>query len=167
MKKLLWLVLLMPVALSVSACQSTPQQATGAPAAGTPTPEQLYQEGRAAYEAGDYVIAAEKFAEVAAADPEHVKALINWGAALAQNGQPLEAISKYQQALARDPNNAAAYYNWGVALERLRKHAEAIEKYERAVALQSDLLTPALQSYLQRRRPLLQDTQIGTPPAKQ
>jgi tetratricopeptide (TPR) repeat protein len=166
MKKLLWL-LLMPVMLIATACQSTQQQATGAPAAGTPSLEQLYQEGRAAYEAGDYATAAEKFAEVANADPEHVKALINWGAALAASGNPLEAISKYQQALARDPNNAAAYYNWGVALERLRKHAEAIEKYERAVALQSDLLTPTLQSYLQRRRPLLQDTQIGTPPAKQ
>jgi tetratricopeptide (TPR) repeat protein len=166
MKQSLWLVLFMPVALIVTACQSAPQ-ATGAPAAGTPTLEQLYQEGRAAYEAGDFATAAERFAEVANADPEHVKALINWGAALASSGQPLEAISKYQQALARDPNNAAAYYNWGVALERLRKHAEAIEKYERAVALQSDLLTPTLQSYLKRRRPLLQDTQIGTPPAKQ
>lgn len=166
MKTSWWLGLLIPVVLIVTACQSTPQ-ATGAPAAGTPTLEQLYQEGRAAYEAGDYVIAAEKFAAVAEANPQHVNALINWGAALAQSGQPLEAIAKYQQALARDPNNAKAYYNWGVALERLRKHAQAIEKYERAVALQSDLLTPTLQSYLQRRRPLLQDTQIGTPPVKQ
>ena len=119
MKQSLWLVLFMPVALIVTACQSAPQ-ATGAPAAGTPTLEQLYQEGRAAYEAGDYVTAAEKFAAVAEADPEHVKALINWGAALAWSGQPLEAIAKYQQALARDPNNAAAHQNKSEALKNLR-----------------------------------------------
>lgn len=166
MRKPLWLVLLVPVALLLASCQSTQQQATVASEAGTPTLEQQYQAGRAAYEAGDFVTATEKFAEVANADPERINALINWGAALAQSGKPLEAIPKYQQALARDPNNAAAYYNWGVALERLRKHAEAIEKYEHAIALQSELLTPALQSYLQRQRPLVQDTQIGTPPTR-
>ena len=99
---------------------------------------------------------------MASADPEHLKALINWGSALSRGDKPSEAIPKFQQALARDPDNAAAYYNWGVALERMRKHREAIEKYEQALALRNDLLTPTLQQYLQRHRPLLrQDTEIN------
>lgn len=157
-----WLALLLSAAITLTSCSSAKQQSAGVLEPGSSSLEQVYQEGRATYEGGDFVAAAEKFASVVDVDPEHLNALINWGAALARNGQPLEAIPKYQQALARDPNNAAAYYNWGVALERLRKHAEAVEKYERAVVLQSDLLTPALQDYLQHRNPEKQKTQVGT-----
>jgi tetratricopeptide (TPR) repeat protein len=126
------------------------------------TLEQTYQEGRAAYEAGKFDEAAEKFARVVSADPLHLNALINWGSALSQSGKPLQAIPKYQQALMQDPNKAEAYYNWGVALERLRRHQEAVAKYEQALALRADLLTPTLSRYLENQRPLLQDnTQVG------
>jgi tetratricopeptide (TPR) repeat protein len=166
MKTMFGLVLLFSIPLVLTSCQTPPQPSTAAVAPEPVAIEQLYQEGRAAYEAGDFTAAAEKFARVADADATNLNALINWGAALARGGQALEAISKYQLALARDPNNAAAYYNWGVALERLRKHAEAVEKYERAIALQSDLLTPTLQAYLERQRSRKQDTQISTPPPR-
>lgn len=166
MKTRFGLALLLSLMLMLTSCQTTQQSSTAAVAPEAVALEQLYQEGRAAYEAGDFTVAAEKFARVVDADATNLNALINWGAALARGGQALEAISKYQLALARDPNNAAAYYNWGVALERLRKHAEAVEKYERAIALQSDLLTPTLQAYLERQRSRKQDTQISTPPPR-
>jgi len=166
MKTIFGLALLLTISPMLTSCQSTQQSSAVAVVPEPVVLEQLYQEGRAAYEAGNFTVAAEKFARVVEADPTHVNALVNWGAALARNGQALEAISKYQLALARDPNNAAAYYNWGVALERLRKHAEAAEKYERAIALQSDLLTPTLQAYLERQRSRKQDTQISTPPPR-
>jgi tetratricopeptide (TPR) repeat protein len=156
-------VLFLCAVLGLVSCSSTKPQ--GAALASLPLMlEQTYQEGRAAYEAGKFDDAAEKFARVANADPLHLNALINWGSALSQSGKPIQAIPKYQQALTQDPNRAEAYYNWGVALERLGKHQEAVAKYEQALALRADLLTPALRRYLERQRPLLQDdTQVGPP----
>ena len=126
--------------------------------------EQLYEEAKAAYRAGRYAEAAAKFARVVQADPQHVRALINWGVALSRGGKPQQAIPKFQQALVLDPAQAEAYYNWGVALERLGRHAEAVAKYERAIELNAKLLTPTLKRYLERHRPLTQDTAIESTP---
>jgi len=155
-------VLFLCAVLGLVSCSSKPQ---GSALASLPlTLEQTYQEGRAAYEAGKFDDAAEKFARVVSADPLHLNALINWGSALSQSGKPVQAIPKYQQALMQDPNKAEAYYNWGVALQRLGKHQEAVAKYEQAVALRADLMTPMLHRYLERQRPLLQDdTRVGPP----
>lgn len=144
------------------ACNSQKQSTVAA----TPKPltiEMVYQEGRAAYEAEKYPEAAEKFAQVVQAEPQHINALINWGSALSRSGKPDNAIPKFQQALLIDPAKAEAYYNWGVALERLGKHREAMEKYESALALRADLMTPGLQRYLERHRPQEQETRIKAP----
>jgi tetratricopeptide (TPR) repeat protein len=149
--------------LLLCACSSQKQSEVAA----TPQPlaiEMVYQEGRAAYEAEKYTEAAEKFAQVAQADPQHLNALINWGSALSRSGQPDKAIPKFQQALLIDGTKAEAYYNWGVALARLGKHQEAIEKYESALALRADLITtPGLQHYLERHRLQEQETRIKAP----
>jgi tetratricopeptide (TPR) repeat protein len=106
--------------------------------------------------------AAEKFAYVVSTAPQHLNALINWGLTLDRIGKPIQAIDKYQQALAQDAKKAAAYYNWGWTLERLRKHQEAVTKYEQALALDAELMTPALQRYLQHHRPPQpEDTRVG------
>jgi tetratricopeptide (TPR) repeat protein len=155
------------IAVVLASCQH-PKPPEVALKPGTPALDQLYQEGREAYLAGRYDEAAEKFARVVQADPENMRALINWGVALSRDGKPEQAIPKFQQALAHDPdspNSAEAYLNWGAALARLGKHQEAIEKFERALALKAKLLTPALQRYLQRYRPPQQETEIGSPPA--
>ncbi|HEY7494172.1 MAG TPA: tetratricopeptide repeat protein [Candidatus Tectomicrobia bacterium] len=153
-------VLFLCAMLSLVSCSSKPK---GTALASLPlTLEQTYQEGRAAYEAGKFDEAAEKFARVANADPQYLNALINWGSALSLSGKPMQAIAKYQQALTQDPNKAEAYYNWGVALERLGRHQEAVAKYEQALVLRADLMTPALRRYLERQRPRLQDdTRVG------
>jgi tetratricopeptide (TPR) repeat protein len=159
------LMLCMLLALMMGACSKTTQSAATTPPSAL-TPEQLYQAGRIAYAAERFDEAAENFARVVHEDPQHLNALINWGAALSRSGKPGEAIAKYQQAVLQDPNNAAAYYNWGVALERLGRHPEAVERYDKAIALQAQLLTPELERYLQRHRSTQQDTRIKSVPVK-
>ena len=78
---------------------------------------------------------AAQFARVVAADPEHVKARLNWAAALSYLNKPGEAIVQCQYVLARDPTNAEAYYQWGAVLVRMGKHQEALEKFDQALVL--------------------------------
>lgn len=146
----------------LTACGSETRPAAVPPGATALTLDAIYQEGRAAYEAGKFEEAAEKFARVVQADSQHTKALVNWGAALSRSGKPDQAISKFQQALLQDPGAAAAYYNWGVALQRLGRHPEAVERYAQALTLDSSIANPALQRYLDRHRPQQQeqDTRI-------
>ncbi len=160
MRMLSCLLLLVPLALS----SCTPPKPPEASPPQEASVEQLYEEAKAAYRAGRYAEAAAKFARVVQAKPQHVRALINWGVALSRGGKPQQAIPKFQQALALDPSQAEAYYNWGVALERLGRHTEAVAKYERAIELNAELLTPTLKRYLQRHRPLTQDTAIESTP---
>lgn len=133
--------------------------------------EQWYQDGRAAYAAGNYEEAASLFARIVAVDPENLKARINWGAALSRGGKPLEAMAHFQEALARDPTSAEAYFNWGAALARLQKHEEAVEKFDQAFALKdiealqlSKEVRHALDDYLQRHRPQEQGRRIEVTP---
>jgi tetratricopeptide (TPR) repeat protein len=159
------LMLCVLLAVTLGACSNTTQSA-GTTAPPTLTLEEIYQAGRIAYAAGRFDEAANNFARVVHDDPQHLNALINWGAALSRSGKPVEAIEKYEQAVLQDPNSAEAYYNWGVALERIGKHLEAIERYDKAIALKAQLLTPELNQYLQRHRAAKQDTQIKSVPVK-
>jgi tetratricopeptide (TPR) repeat protein len=159
------LVVLLSTLVLLASCQkSTAPKSATALEPGSPALEELYQEGRAAYQASHFIEAATVFERVVDVDPQHLNALINWGAALSSGNKPEAALPKFQQALSRDPNNAAALYNLGVAYQRLGQHADAIEQYDRAVTLDQALLTPALQRYLQRQHPKLQDTEINVPP---
>ena len=148
--------LLLALAALLAACAPKDEQPVPLDAEDTGQLEQVYQAGRAAYLAGRYEEAAGHFARVANADPEHVKARINWGASLSRGGQPLEALGHFQQVLDREPDNAAALYNWGAALARLGKHEEAVEKFSRARDLGGLELPPSLQrtfdGYLSRQR---------------
>ena len=118
--------------------------------------EQVYQEGRAAYLDGRYEEAAGHFARIANADPEHLKARVNWGASLSRSGRPLEALGHFQRVLEQEPDNAAALYNWGAALARLGRDEEALDKFDRARELGISDLPPSLQraldSYESRQR---------------
>ena len=148
--------LLLALAVLLAACASRDEQPAPLNAEDTEQLEQVYQEGRAAYQAGRYEEAAGHFARVAKADPEHMKARINWGASLSRGGRPLEALDHFQQVLAQEPDNAAAFYNWGAALARLGKHEEALDKFDRARDLGGLELPSTLQrafdGYLNRHR---------------
>ena len=149
-------VLLLALAMLLAACGPKDEQPLPLNAENTEQLEQVYQEGRAAFLEGRFEDAAGHFARVATADPEHLKARINWGVSLSRVGRPLEALGHFQQALAQEPDNAAALYNWGAALARLGRHEEALEKFERARDLGISDLPPGLQraldGYVSRRR---------------
>ena len=150
-----WLLPLALVAL-LMACAPKDEQPLPLDAQDAEQLEKVYQEGRAAYLAGRYDEAAGHFARVANADPEHVKARINWGASLSRDGRPLEALGHFQQVLAQEPDNAAAFFNWGAVLARLGRHEEALDKFDRARELGGLDLSPSLQrafdGYLSRHR---------------
>ena len=164
----IWLVgLVCALVLLVSCSSKQPVQAPLAPQ--TQALEQAYQAGRVAYKEGRYDDAAAQFARVVAADPENLKARVNWAAALSASGKTSEAIVQCQNVLTRDPANAEAYYQWGAALARMGQHQEAVEKFDQALVLkpiaellQDDpSLQPKLQAYLKRqRRQASEDTGI-------
>jgi tetratricopeptide (TPR) repeat protein len=155
------------LALLVACGSKKPVQVSLAPQ--TQALEQAYQAGRVAFKEQRYDDAAVQFARVVDADPEHLKARLNWAAALSASGKPAEAIEQCQNVLARDPANAEAYYQWGAALARMGKDQEAVEKFDQALALKpmADLLQddPSLQQRLQdylkrQRRRALEDAGI-------
>ena len=133
--------------------------------------EKVYQNGRLAFKAGHYNEAAAQFAQVVAADPEHLKARLNWAAALSYINQPGEAIIQCQNVLARDPTNAEAYYQWGAVLRRMGRHQEAVEKFDQAFALkpmaellqEDPLLQQRLQAYLKGQRRQALDADVARP----
>src|ERR687887_786815 len=137
----------------------------------TPAFEKVYQDGRLAFKERRYDEAAAQFARVVAADPEHLKARLNWAAALSYLNKPGEAIIQCQNVLARDPTNAEAYYQWGAVLRRMGRHQEAVEKFDQAFALkpmaellQDDpLLQQRLQAYLRRQRRQALDADVARP----
>src|SRR5215470_3389157 len=164
----IWLVgLVWTLLLLVSCSSQKPVQVSLAPQ--TQALEQAYQAGRVAFKGQRYDDAAAQFARVVAADPEHLKARLNWAAALSASGKPAEAIVQCQNVLARDPTNAEAYYQWGAALARMGRHQEAVEKFDQALALKpmaellqdNPALQQSLQDYLKRqRRQAVDDTDI-------
>ena len=137
----------------------------------TPALEKIYQDGRLAFKERRYDEAATQFARVVAADPEHVKARLNWAATLSYLNKPAEAIVQCQNVLARDPTNAEAYYQWGAVLARMGRHQEALEKFDQALALkpvaellqEDPLLQQSLQAYLQRQRRQALDADVARP----
>lgn len=137
----------------------------------TPALEKTYQDGRLAFKERRYEEAAAYFARVVAADPEHLKARLNWAAALSYLNKPSEALVQCQHVLARDPTNAEAYYQWGAVLARLGKHQEAMEKFDQALVLkpmsellqEDPMLQQSLQAYLKRQRRQALDADVVRP----
>ena len=137
----------------------------------TPALEKTYQDGRLAFKERRYEEAAAQFARVVAADPEHLKARLNWAAALSYLNKPSEALVQCQNVLARDPTNAEAYYQWGAVLARLGKHQEAMEKFDQALVLkpmsellqEDPMLQQSLQAYLKRQRRQVLEDDVARP----
>jgi len=137
----------------------------------TPALEKVYQDGRLAFKERRYDEAAAQFSRVVAADPEHLKARLNWAAVLSYLNKPPEAIVQCQNVLARDPTNAEAYYQWGAVLARMGRHLEALEKFDQALALkpmaellqEDPSLQQSLQAYLKRQRHQELDADVARP----
>jgi len=155
----------------LASCSSSQEAAQVPLVPQTPALEKVYQDGRLAFKDGRYPEAAAQFARVVAADPENVKARLNWAAALSHLNQPGEAIIQCQNVLARDPTNAEAYYQWGAVLRRMGQHQEAVEKFDQAFALkpmaellqEDPLLQQRLQAYLKGQRRQASEADVTRP----
>jgi len=163
-----WIGLVCTLVLVLS-CSTQQVQEPLAPQ--TPALEKTYQDGRLAFKDRRYDEAAAHFARVVAADPEHLKARLNWAATLSYLNKPAEALVQCQHVLARDPTNAEAYYQWGAVLARLGKHQEAMEKFDQALVLkpmtellqEDPMLQQSLQAYLKRQRRQALDDDVARP----
>ncbi|NEP01302.1 MAG: tetratricopeptide repeat protein [Symploca sp. SIO2E9] len=117
--------------------------------------EQLFQQGNAAQDAGNFSEAEHIFRRVIQSEPNNTDAYYNLGLALYYQGKLDEAIDSYQQAIQREPNNAAAYNNLGLALQQqgkllrqqgnsdaaIAKLNEAITEYKRSIEIDTNFVT--------------------------
>ncbi|MHC4067499.1 MAG: tetratricopeptide repeat protein [Planctomycetota bacterium] len=92
--------------------------------------------GQRAFRAGRYQEAAQAFAEAVAAQPESVRARINFGSALASSGNRSGAIAQYRTALRLAPENVTAHYNLGHMLALDGVIDGAIDHLRAAITLQ-------------------------------
>jgi superkiller protein 3 len=89
-----------------------------------PGAKEIFEEGQEAQRAGNYQLAAAKFAEALRLDPQLIAARANLAVAYSSLGRFDEAIEQYQLALARFPENfdlrrnlALVYYKKGAFAE--------------------------------------------------
>jgi TPR repeat/Bacterial SH3 domain len=107
---------LMLLVVCVSACGAF---AAGDAASGS-VAAQSFAAGNAAYEAGDYHAAIERYMEVAGAGIVHRDLFYNLGNAFFKSGDMGHAVLWYERALALDPRNADIRANLGVVRAMLR-----------------------------------------------
>ena len=96
---------------------------------------QLFQQGVAAGQRGDFSEAESIFRQVTEIDPNNAVAYYNLGLALSEQGKLEKAIASYERAIELDPNDAVAYNNLGIALSEQGQLEKAIASYERAIEL--------------------------------
>lgn len=95
----------------------------------------LYHVGIAAFQVGNFEMAAGFFRSALAVDGDDAAAHSNLGNALKELGRPDEALSSYARALAINGADADTHYNLAGTLQALGRHAEALHGYDQALAL--------------------------------
>ncbi len=75
---------------------------------------------------------------VLARDPDHIRALFNFGLVRVRQGAIEDAIGLFGEALQRQPGFAEAHNALGIALRLSCRHEEALEHYREALALKPD-----------------------------
>jgi len=97
--------------------------------------DELFKQGKAAYDAGNYSQAETIFRQVIRINPQDANAYYNLGVVLYHQGKLEEAITNFRQAIQLDPKYANAYNNLGAALSDQGKLDEAIANYRQAIQL--------------------------------
>ena len=95
---------------------------------------QLLQ-GKLAFNAGDYLAAADAFREALKAKPDSVRAHINLASALGMLGQKSEAIEHYNQAIKLEEKSATAHYNLGVLYLETQDLDNASKHFQSAISI--------------------------------
>lgn len=96
-----------------------------------------YDEGRAAYNAGDHAVAIDAFARARAIDTRNATLALWHGRALAAAGRLDEAVLAAEEAVALEPRSGVAHYNRGAWLARANRLAEAAPELDKALFLQA------------------------------
>lgn len=99
---------------------------------------QHFVAGNAAFEAGDFVRAAEQFEASLALLPERVSTLGNLAAARLHLGRPEAALALLDQALALDPSDLSARLHRSTALGDLGRDDEALVELDSVLAQAPD-----------------------------
>jgi len=99
--------------------------------------DELLGRASALHRAGRLQDAERVYAEVLAAQPNHLGALNLRGALLAQTGKYEEAAYYLDRALTINPSSEATLYNYGTVLQKLDKPAEALRCFDQALARNS------------------------------
>ena len=97
--------------------------------------EELYEQGKECYYAGNLqgaIAACEKALEI---DPKYVNALNGLGYTLKDLGRYSEAITAYDKALEIDPKSHKAWNGLGYTLKDLGRNSEAIAAYKQALEI--------------------------------
>jgi len=106
-------------------------------AAGAEQPE-LFNEGTAAYDAGDYAGAVAKWEEFVALNPDLYQVQGNIGNAYRELGDVANARVAYEALIAREPANTMANYNLGEMLVEAGEIHEAMPYFERVLESSPD-----------------------------
>jgi tetratricopeptide (TPR) repeat protein len=97
--------------------------------------QSAFEAGAAALKAGDHAAAAEHFASVLHADPEHVEARHQAGGIAFHAGRYREALEHFERACRLDPDGAPYHFDAAVAHWKLGEIDAARKRCETTVAL--------------------------------
>ncbi len=98
-----------------------------------PSPQKLYQEGTAAFEAGDFARAEALYQQALRGKPAELEYARALGASIASQSRFGEALPYLEKACRQStpalPNRGLACYQWGRTLHYLQRYADAVEAY--------------------------------------
>jgi tetratricopeptide (TPR) repeat protein len=119
-----------------------PSPAGGKALRGAP---KLFATGNGCMARGEYAEAIDCYEELLAADPEHVGARTNLGAALCQLGRCQEAEQQFRRAIAMRPHQAEAHCNLGMVLRWRGRTEESQQHLRQALKLKPMYIDAQLQ----------------------
>lgn len=92
------------------------------------------------HQAGRLDVAERGYAEVLAADPNHIDALHLLGMLMIQSGRADEGFARIDRALAIEPRFLGAHFNRAVAMLQLGRLEEALASFDKVVVLHPGLV---------------------------
>lgn len=126
-------------AVALSACTTVQEEVKKEPVVTAPvkpkeqTPQEVFQSGVAAFDAGKYDEAKKAFASVARKAPTSVGLQFNLGLVTERQGQLAEAVTYYEAAHKLDPKHKPTLLNLGRAYRLQDRFDDAIALYEEAL----------------------------------
>lgn len=126
-------------AVALSACTTVQEEVKKEPVVTAPvkakdkTPQEVFRDGVAAFDAGKYADAKKAFASVAKKAPTSVGLQFNLGLVTERQGQLAEAVTYYEAAHKLDPKHKPTLLNLGRAYRLQDRFDDAIALYEEAL----------------------------------